>query len=304
MNDEPDHNLSDEEVSPQHLLASSFVDGEASEAERHEVQSSRELQALVGSFQRLKVQVADVPLVPSSTREAAFVAAMAAFDSLPAAGGEQPTNDDAGSASPHIAPVIDLSSRRRWPGRLLSAAAGLLLVGVVGIAVLNSRGTDDSSSSGATVAGDALTESAQQAEATAGADAPVPAATVGSFNGSAGVATVIDTPEQLLTLDPTATADLALPSSAPPDDSAAATADTQASGESMQAVTTTVDSTAKATVTEFASTRPALACLSSDQVFLADIQYQGIFAIAARDMVTGVTQAITDDCVVLASVGP
>ena len=184
MNDEPDHNLSDEDVSPQHLLASAFVDGEATEAERREVQSSPQLQALVGSFQQLKVQVADVPLVSSNTREVAFAAAFAAFDSL-AEAGEQPAATAAVSPPPHVAPVIELASRRRWPGRVMSAAAGLLLVGVVGIAVLNGRGGNDSDSSSATVAGDALIESAPAAEATAGADQPAPAATVGSFNGSA-----------------------------------------------------------------------------------------------------------------------
>ena len=302
MNDEPDHNLSDEDVSPQHLLASAFVDGEATEAERHEVQSSPQLQALVGSFQQLKVQVADVPLVSSNTREVAFAAAFAAFDSL--AAGEPPAATAAASQPPHVAPVIELASRRRWPGRVMSAAAGLLLVGVVGIAVLNGRGGNDSDSSSATVAGDALIESAPAAEATAGADLPAPAATVGSFNGSAAVATIIDTPEQLLTLDPLATSDLAPPSTASPENSLPATAETQAASETSLPVATTVEPTAKATIAEFATTRPALACMSTDQVFLADIQYQGIFAIAVRDTVTGMITAITDDCTVLASVGP
>ncbi len=40
------------------------------------------------------------------------------------------------------------------------------------------------------------------------------------------------------------------------------------------------------------------------QVFVADILYNGRTAIAARDTVTGVTQAIDEQCNVLAEAAP
>ena len=48
----------------------------------------------------------------------------------------------------------------------------------------------------------------------------------------------------------------------------------------------------------------ALACMSDTQVFLADVYYRGMLAIAVRDTVTGVTEAIDGNCTVLARVGP
>ena len=48
----------------------------------------------------------------------------------------------------------------------------------------------------------------------------------------------------------------------------------------------------------------ALQCLVDEQVFIADIVYNGRPAIAARDTVTGVTQAIDEQCNVLAEAAP
>ncbi|NMD25593.1 MAG: hypothetical protein GYA65_15580, partial [Actinobacteria bacterium] len=121
-----------------------------------------------------------------------------------------------------------------------------------------------------------------------------------SISGSAQVGAIIDTPEQLLTLQAPPMGDAA-PAATEFDQPDSSSVNTLAA-EQPTSLDSTVDTAAAKIDGAFA--RPALACLNEQQQFLADIQYQGIFAIAARDMVTGVTQAITDDCVVLASVGP
>ena len=48
----------------------------------------------------------------------------------------------------------------------------------------------------------------------------------------------------------------------------------------------------------------ALQCLTEDQVFVAAIVYAGTPAIAVRDTVTGVTQALDEQCNVLAEAAP
>lgn len=298
MNDLDPNVTPDDEPNPQHELASAYLDGEASPAGRARVQSSAVLRSLVDSFAHIRNDLADVPPAPSAVREAAFAAAFAEFD---ADADTAPVAAAAAASAPGAA-VVALPARRRLAGPLLSAAAAVLLVGVIGVALAN-RGGNDSTSSGATDAPAEL-EMSSAADTQSAPPAAGPVSTIGSITGGGEVATIIDTPEQLqamplpdaLSTAPamattTTVATTTVPSAQPADTAAA---ETTAAGGSAE------DS---AKVAGGAPVTGALACLTAQQVYLGDIMYQGTYAIAARDTVTGVTQAITDDCTVLVSVG-
>ena len=273
-----DHDLNDE-LNPQHELASAYLDGVASPTERAQVEASPELQALVASFTAVRAQLADVAPVASSTRDAAFAAAFAEFDAPafePAAAG---------------AAIIPLSSNRRWTRPVLSVAAAVLLVGAIGVAAKGGLSGNDSESSSMDTSAKVASadEAATEAQMTAESIAWASESTIGSIDSSAETALVIDTPEQLQALSSTTMFDTVAGSP----DTTAASSENTASAATIPPPTPLE-----------ASARVALGCLTVQQVFLADIQYQGTFAIAARDTVTGMIFAITDDCTVLATVGP
>jgi hypothetical protein len=299
MNDQtlndPNPNDPHGEPNPQHELASAYLDSDAGPEVRAQVESSAVLLSLVDSFSQLRSELGTVPAAPSAARDAALAAAFAEFDAANAPA--RPAVADTPAAT-----VTSLSSRRRWTGPLLSAAAAVLLVGVAGAAILNGRG-DDSKTSSATEAPADLELAAADTQSAPAADSPV--STIGSITGGGAVATVIDTPEQLQAL--------ALPTAPLPAvestfaGSTTVAGDTQATAAASETTVGSDEGAADTTAKIAAGGAPvtgALACLSAQQVFLADIMYQGTFAIAARDTVTGVTQAITDDCTVLATVGP
>lgn len=306
MNDLDPNVTPDDEPNPQHELASAYLDGEASADERARVESSAVLRSMVDSFARIRDELADAPPAPTAARDAAFAAAFAAFDARTGSETTAATVAPAAAAAPAVAPVIPLSPRRRWAGPLLSAAAAVLLVGVVGVALIN-RGGSDSKSSSATDAPADLEMSAA-ADTQSAPQAAAPASTIGSITGGGQVATIIDTPEQLQALplpDALTTAPAFATTAAATTVAPAQTADTAAASETTAAGSASEDTTSgdSAKVAGGAPATGALACLTDQQVYLGDIMYQGTFAIAARDTVTGVTQAITDDCTVLASVG-
>ncbi|MGB8858768.1 MAG: hypothetical protein WCC60_05905 [Ilumatobacteraceae bacterium] len=297
MNDH-DH---DAEPNPLHELASAYLDGDVDAAEHARVESSPELQALVQSFRRVRDGLGDVPAAPVAARDAAFAAAFAEFDAAfatPTSATPVATRPPA----PTVAPVIPLSSRRRWAGPLLSAAAAVVLLGVVGAAIINGRGDDSKSSSATEAPADIEMSSAADSAQSEAADTMSPASTIGAIPaGGAQAATVIDTPEQLQAL--------ALPAQ---EGAPAFSETTMPAAGGSTAPGAAPDDTSAVADTAFkvasAPSRPALGCLTEQQVFLADIQlnfgeHRGAFAIAVRDTVTDVTQAIADDCTVLATVG-
>ena len=272
--------MNDGDLDPPHQLASAYLDDDITSAERVRVEASPELVSLVESFRQIRAGLCDVPAPSATTREAAFAAALLEFDGLSSPGDAASMGSD--SAAP---PVVSLAERRRWPIAVLSVAAAVVLVGVVGIAALSGRGDDDKSSSATDAASQQMASSAGEA-----ADTPAPMSTIGSITGAgAQVSMQIDTPEQLLALQ--APSDVAL--DRPPEATGAATADSTVAdqGDSKRAAS------------NFSSS-PAISCLAPQQIFLADIQYRGVFGIAARDTGTGVTQAIAEDCTVLVAVGP
>jgi negative regulator of sigma E activity len=282
------HGNPNEDANPQHELASAFLDGAVSVDERARVDSSAVLRSLVDSFEQIRSELADVPPAPAATRDAAFAAAFAEFDAA-----HRPAQQVPAAALPAAASVTSLSSRRRWARPLLSAAAAILLVGVVGVAIMNGD-DDDTQMSTATDAPADRELASSAADTQSATEAAAPVSTIGSITGGGEVATIIDTPEALQALPLPAGANTMPATATVVED----TADTAAASETTVAADTTAKIAGGTPVTG------ALACLTDQQVFLADIMYQGTFAVAARDTVTGVTQAIADDCTVLATVGP
>jgi negative regulator of sigma E activity len=290
--------MHDDDLTPLHELASSHLDGDNSAEERARVAASAELQSLVTSFEDVRARLADVPPAPAAARDAAFAAALAAFDELH---GESDADSDSAAVARPAAPVVSLDSRRRWSQRVMGIAAAVAAVGVIGIGVSQMGGSDkDSSSADADTAAktefNVQTESADSAPMDA-----MPMSTIGTITGAGSVALQVNSPEELAALplpagdDAVATAGGAPETTTSPDATSAASETTMAVappssriGESPNAY----------------SSLPGIVCLTGNQVFLADVYFQGQLAVAARDTVTGVTYAYAADCTVLASVAP
>jgi hypothetical protein len=179
--------------------------------------------------------------------------------------------DERGATAPaeRVAAVVHLADRRGWPTRVLAAAAAVVVLGVIGVSVLRSPDSDKSS-------GPLTTDGATSGLGAGDESAP---ATMGVFNVAASPAIAVHSPEELLAL---AQAKVAPAPSTP--------------------ASTVV--TGGVTAADAATVSPAMRCLTDSQVFVADILYNGRLAIAARDTVTGVTQAIDEQCTVLAEAVP
>ena len=282
----------DDDLTPLHELASSHLDADNSPEERAHVAATPELQSLVASFEDVRARLADVPPAPAAARDAAFAAALAAFDELQA--------DGAGEAAPRpSAPVVSLDSRRRWPQRMMGIAAAVAAVGVIGVGLTQMGGSDDKSSSADTAAKSELDARVESAQDSTG-DAPM--STIGTISGGgASVATVINSLEELAALP--APADIMSPTGG--EDPSVAPDDTQASAETSMAAPETIGQSERdSTYSYFPSALPAAGCLTDSQVYLADVIFQGEIGVAARDMVTGVTNVYANDCSVIASVAP
>ncbi|MDO8361586.1 MAG: hypothetical protein Q7V88_01700 [Actinomycetota bacterium] len=282
--------MHDDSLHPHHELASAYLDGDLAEVERAQVHASPELTELVASFRTLRSGVADVAPPAASQRDAAIAAALAEFDTLQAA----PGADDAtatGQATTHIAPVLSLAARRKRMYTFISAAAAVLLVGVVGMSVLKNAGSGDDESAAVTSSKDFSAESNS-----AGAPAEVTGDRVASTIGSIGGDQVVTVALQID--DPAGLAALPLPAADADGGTQEATADSMSVEPGASDTLGTTETMLAPTASYF---RPAMACLGPNQVFLADIIYQGTLAIAVRDTVTGVTTAIDDNCTVLAT---
>ncbi len=242
------------------LLASALVDGTATADEAGAIEASPDTATLAAEFDAVRTLLADTSHAPAEARERAITAALAVFDELQAA---RP------AATPAAAPVIRLADRRRWPSRVLAAAAAVVLLGVVGVTVFQSPSDDGSADTASTDLARIEAASDQYAEAT-----------IGAINAPATPAVAIHSPEELLAL------------------AEAKMAPTVA--DALPATTVAGEATAGMA----GGGSPARQCLEGDQVFVADIVYNGRPAIAARDTVTGVTQAIDEQCNVLAEATP
>jgi hypothetical protein len=172
---------------------------------------------------------------------------------------------------------------------VLTAAAAAVLVGFVGIALRN-RG-DDSKASSSKDTQQALPAEAQIDTATADTVAGA-LPTIVAINGPADFAVQVNDAAQLLAL--------AGPIAGAPTSTAAG--DTAGGGQATTTVTPSVSTAGDITKL---NRRSALACpLAPNQVVVADIIWIDTPAIAVRDTVTGVMQAIDDQCTVLVEATP
>lgn len=274
--------MNNEELPLSAELASAYLDGELDETERAAASADPEVMAVVESLTLVRTLMADPGPVAASTKSAAIAAALAEFDAI------------RGAASPHTAaasaaaPVVSLQSRRMRVYRVLTGAAAAAIVGVVAIAALNTtRNSNDDLVTSAT-------------------ESPLPAAT--------------ELPEVKIAADTeSASAETASPAAAGAADAAAPAMpviDTDEALRQFAADAVGADSTQIAAPTETSNapapnveptTAPsgyaAESCLSSDQVVLGPIIYQGTPALVVRVTSTGAVQAIADaDCRVLVEI--
>ncbi len=250
------------DATPEQALASAYLDGDVTAVERARVDASVELLAMVASLRSASTLIAGVAPPTDTTREAGIAAALAAFDEL-------------GTNNRAVSLPVSLDSRR-WPTRVLTAAAAVILVGIVGISVLRNNSSDD----GASLATDTKRAETGVAEDAAGNAEPNGDQVVLATSSSALLE--IDDPQDLL----------ALTAPTPPSADTSPVADTTAGVGESSPSPTRVES----------YNVDAVACMTDTQEFLADISYRGMIAIAVRDTVTGVTEAIDSNCTVLARV--
>ena len=258
--------MNPDDITPEQALASAYLDGDVTSAERARVDSAPELLALVASMRHVATLVAAVPAPTSARRESGISAALAEFDGL------------AAGSTAENSKVVSLASRRRFSNTVLSAAAAVLLLGVVGISVLSNNSSNEKSDSASLETDTKLAEPATAEDAAGSAQTADDGETMVTF------AAPIDI-ENLAQL-----AALTIPE--PPAADASPVAETTAAGGDLDAHRLE------------SSNIDALLCMSETQVFLADIYYQGTLAIAVRDTVTDVTEAIDSTCTVLARVAP
>ncbi len=254
----------------QYELASAFLDGDVTADERARVEAAPELMALVASMRNVATLIATAPAPTAAVRESALAAAMSEFD------GAQ-HNDTLTNGRGNVVAL----AARRWPKTVLATAAAVVVLGIVGISV--SRSGDDSNG---TAADATQTKLAEDQTDDAQVDA-APTAIGSEIFESAAPISEIDTPEQLSAMQLPSTTTVA--SSPVADTTASAGGVGDGSGDDQRLYSFNVD---------------AVACMTDSQVFLADIYYQGTLAIAVRDTVTGVTEAIDATCTVLARVTP
>lgn len=213
----------------------------------------------------LTAALADTPPVSADAREAAISRALEVFDRM------------------HTAPnVVAFPNRRRWY-RPVAAAAAVMLLGVVAVGALKGvGGSDQDMSSSGTVAVEA-----SNAKTSGGATQDAAAATINAINAAAGVVVEISTDDQLRMMT--------LPEMVPVTDPGALATESMAPATTVQYPTG---------FTFVATSFPFTCELSAAQVVLGEISWQGTPAVAVRDTVTGVTEAIDQQCNVLATVEP
>ena len=254
--------MTPDDITPEQALASAYLDGDVTSLERARVDAAPELLALVASMRNVANLVAAVPAPALARRESGISAALAEFDGLSAGNGK----------------VVSLASRRRFSNTVLSTAAAVVLLGVVGISVLSNNNSNDKSETASLETDNKLAVPAAAEDAVGTADQ--------SNDGGEAMVT-LEAPIDIEDLDQLAALTVPEPPAADP-----SPADTTAAGgdvDTQRLESFNID---------------ALACMSENQVFLADIYYQGMLAIAVRDTVTDVTEAIDSSCTVLARVTP
>jgi hypothetical protein len=301
--------MNDDALSPELELASAYLDGDLDEGQRATAEASPAVMAMVASLEQVKVQLRATPPADAGTRDAAVAAALAEFDVLRA----PPVAAAESSAASNVVPM---QRRARWSKVVMSAAAALL-IGGVGVAAINSfGGSSDQSTSADPAAAKEVAGDTAAGAAAGGAEDGAPA-TINAINGAATAVPQLEEPEQLQAF-------ATMPAGSPTADSAFAEADTAstlaaatettaaAAGEvtsapDTQSGTGTADTSASAVVATSRASAFSFAfdCpLEPTQVVLLEITWKGTPAVAVRDTVTGVIQAVDAQCTVLATAGP
>lgn len=139
------------------FLASAYLDGDVTQAERAQVEGDAELLAEVERLRQVRAVLGDHDDAPISVRERHLAAALDAWDRLPAAerSGEQRdatplgANSAAMAGAASVTAPASLSDRRqrRASSRVLAIAAGFILVlggGLVLRSAIQSGGANDS----------------------------------------------------------------------------------------------------------------------------------------------------------------
>ena len=316
MNEHPTHDGLASEPDPAELarieLASAYVDGDVDATQRAQVEASPQLMGLVASLQQVRTEVADVPPIDLLARQRAVAAALAEFDLVRA------------TPVPNIAApprVVPFPTRNRW-SRVLTAAAAVLLIGVIGIAAVNGmQGTDSKSSSGAPTGALAPQSHADSASGTVAAGGTTTAAaaagtdtgkssteaTIGTIGAPASARVEVDTPAQLLSVSDqyavTGTGTGTAGAGTEPSTSIASAVVSTTVPPKYPAGTDNAGSQVDPPVSAASrSDRPSLPCsLNSHQEVIALITFKGVDAAAVLDTSTGEISAIDAQCHVLAT---
>jgi hypothetical protein len=286
--------MSNEELPLSAELASAYLDGELDVTERAAASADPAVMAQVESFARVRTALGEIDSVVASTKTAAIAAALAEFDAIHAT----PSRVTAPAAAT-ATNVVSLQSRRVRAYRVLSKAAAVVVVGAVVVTAVNaSRGGDKDS---ATSARDVpVTAELPQTKAAGAIEAATEAAPAATEAPAATTAAASDAGAAA--------------------DSAAAEIPVIDTIEALQEFAAGVERTAAPTVSSQPLSAEApppdgspspggyapASCISSDQVVLGSILFQGTPAFAVRDAATGDLQAVdAGDCRVLLAVeGP
>ena len=285
--------MSTEDLPQSAELASAYLDGELDGPTRAAAAADPDVVAAADSMARVRAALGEIGPVDPAAKTRAIAAALAEFDALHSTSAAVIVPAATTTAASTLAPVVALQPRRHRIYSIVTGVAAAVIIAVVAVAALNSnRGSDDLASSSATeVPALAATESAPElksAAADAGAateaapEATQAASAGGVADSSSTTVAIIDSPEAFTQY-----------------------------AESLQVAATTAAAPAGTAAPAAAEppTAPApggfaaVPCLTSDQVVIGAIIYQGTSALAVRIEATGAVQAIDEtDCRVLAEV--
>jgi hypothetical protein len=286
--------MSTEDLPQSAELASAYLDGELDGPQRAAAETDTEVVAAVESFGRVRAALGDVVPADSIAKETAIAAALAEFDALHTTGTSvtvAAATSVAAAAPTGLAPVVPLQPRRHRMFTMITGAAAAAIVVVVAVAALNSnQGSDDLATSASEVPAIAAAETAPELKSlTADAGAATEAAPEASDSAAAGQAdsaapTVPDIGSPQALTDYAASVEVAATTAAP-------------------AATAAPSATVAAAQPPAAGGYAAVPCLSSDQIVIGSIVYQGTSAVVVRNSATGALQAVADtDCRLLAEV--
>lgn len=141
------------------LLASLYLDGEASSADRARVEADPRLMARVRSFEAIAIDLSSVT-PPPELRSTQIAAALDLFDQQPASsvmGDSAHVAPESGASSPKVSSLTERRERKQArgiPTWLGAAAAAALVVGGLGFAATLGGGDDDSSDAAMDAASD------------------------------------------------------------------------------------------------------------------------------------------------------